>query len=138
MREMTRTLVAAIALVAVAAMGLIFGCLDPFMRGTRSGGPTVPDVVSYEGDVYPLLLSYCSSCHSAGGGAGGTGFVLSSSPATDYEMIASLADGATTDDTLLVQKATGELAHGGGGVLSSSFVELKTLTTWIYQGALQD
>jgi hypothetical protein len=48
-------------------------------------------------------------------------------------MIANLAD-----DGSLLSKAAGTTAHGGGGILSETSVEFRTLQTWIEQGAGND
>ena len=78
------------AIVAVVlGLGPMAGCLDdPFSYGSREGGGSVPDSVGYASDVYPILLSYCSTCHSAGGGASVTGYVLRNDSSADYDMIA--------------------------------------------------
>lgn len=113
------------------------GCMDPFSYGIRGGGDTVPDVVTYEGDVYPILLSYCSSCHSEGGTASSTNLVLSSDAQADFAMIGSFVTAGDLENSPLLQKASGATAHGGSDLLAETSVEYQTLAAWVEQGAAQ-
>lgn len=121
--------------LALALSVLVVGCFDPFSYGTRAGGGAVPEGVTYQVDVYPLLLSYCSTCHSAGGAAATSGFVLSSDATSDYDGVVSLVSEGDPDSSTLLQKASGQTAHAGSGVLAESSVEFKTLAAWVEQGA---
>lgn len=128
----------AMSSVLVAAMVFaLTGCMDPFSYGERSGGAVVPDEITYENDVYPILLSYCSSCHSEGGVASGSALVLSNVAATDYEMISSFVVAEDSDGSLLLQKASGFTTHGGSETIAQTSIEYQILADWVDEGAAQ-
>ncbi len=113
------------------------GCFDPFFYGTRAGGNLDLGTVTYEGDVYPILLARCASCHETGLSAGDTAFVLSSNPAADYSAISVLVTAGDPAGSLLLQMASGAATHSGGGLLAESSVDYQTLEAWVEQGAAQ-
>jgi len=122
-------------LVAAATLVFATACFDPFFYGTRAGGASVPDVVTYEGDVYPLLMSYCATCHSSGGAADTSAFVLSSDPDGDFANVTSFVAAGDPANTPLLQKASSASGHGGSAVLLESSVEFRTIASWVEQGA---
>jgi hypothetical protein len=121
--------------VLTASTLLAGGCMDPFSYGTRAGAGAAPGDVSYEGDVYPLLLSRCSACHEPAGTAATTSLVLSSDAAADYGMVTALVAPGDPGGSALLQKASGAASHDGGGIWPESSAEHKTLATWVEQGA---
>ena len=129
---------ALIGLIGAIAFGPAIGCYEPFEYGTRSGGSgdSVPDVPTYDGDVYAILFSECSSCHAAGGAASNTELVLTNDADADYDMIFSLVIPGDPDESLLLQKASGATSHAGGSVLSETSVDYQTIAVWVEQGAL--
>ncbi len=82
-----------------------------------------------------------SACH--GSPAGQAGFKLSlygADPAADHRMIVEGSDGSrvnleTPADSLLLQKPTFAIAHGGGQLMTAESDEYQTLLSWIEQGA---
>jgi hypothetical protein len=85
-----------------------------------------------------------SSCH--GSPAGQNGFKLSlygADPAADHRMIVEAADGRRVNlekpaESLLLQKPTFAIAHGGGQLMTTESDEYHTLLAWIEQGARFD
>jgi len=132
-----KTINATLAGLLGAALILVAGCYDPFSYGTRSGGGSVPDVATYEADVYPILLSNCSICHGMGGVANSTSYQLSSNSGSDYNVISALVTPGDPEGSLLLQKASGSTSHGGSSVLAATSVEYQTIAVWIEQGAAQ-
>ncbi len=110
-------------------------CFDPFSRGTRGGGGEVPENVSYSGDVYPILLAHCSVCHSEGGIADTTDYILTSDAAADYEMISALLTPGDPEGSKLLIKASGRTSHGGSTVLPTDSIDYQTIAAWIADGA---
>ena len=131
MRRFRRILLSLLAVSAAACFD------DPFAYGTRGGAGAVPDEIGFEGDVYPILLSYCSACHSEGAAAGGTAFVLTNDAGADYPMVGALVSPGDPANSRLLQKGSGAVSHGGGAVLSESSIDYRILASWIEQGAAQ-
>ncbi len=104
----------------------------PIERGEEKKDQ-VPEEVSYSNDVYPILNSKCSSCHGQGGPASSTRFKLTGDANQDYEVIKSLIDTQNPEESQLLQKGGGKIAHGGGAALSSD--EYNTVKAWIQKGA---
>jgi hypothetical protein len=134
---MKRICATLIGMVGATALLTTVGCFDPFYYGTRAGGEAVSDGVTFEGDVYPILLSKCSACHEAGGAASGTSYVLTSGAGADFDMINALVAPGDPAGSLLLQKPSGAVTHGGGGLLAETSVEYQTIAAWIEQGAVQ-
>jgi hypothetical protein len=128
---------ALLGLIGAIAFGAATGCNEPFEYGTRSGssGDSVPEVVTYEGDVYPILWPECSACHKAGGSAGNTALVLTNDADADYDMIFSLVTPGDPDASLLLQEASGATSHLGGSALPETSIEYQTIAAWVEQGA---
>ncbi|QEG43038.1 DUF1549 and DUF1553 domain-containing protein [Roseimaritima ulvae] len=110
-------------------------------------GPThAVQPVSFELDVQPLLTSTgcnAGACH--GKQRGQNGFQLSLlgfDPEYDYHAVAVEARGrrlshGAPGQSLLLQKATAEVPHGGGRRFTVGSAEYETLYRWIEQGALR-
>ena len=104
--------------------------------------------VSFVNDVIPVLTkSGCNMgvCHAKAGG-GRNGFQLSLlgfEPAEDFEYIVLEGRGrrvsfGNPDHSLLLQKASGQLPHGGGMRLPKSSPGYAIIRDWIHQGAQRD
>lgn len=149
--------------VAIAAMllGVICQCFvgldrafaDPTLPATASNqtlpsgsqSPVVVETpVSFELDVQPILAAHgcnAGACH--GKQRGQNGFQLSLlgfDSNFDYDAIVRQARGRrltirSPESSLLVQKATAELPHGGGRKIEVGSKAYATLTAWIRQGA---
>lgn len=149
--------------VAIAAMllGVICQCFvgldrafaDPTLPASASNqtlpndsqSPVVVETpVSFELDVQPILAAHgcnAGACH--GKQRGQNGFQLSLlgfDSNFDYDAIVRQARGRrltirSPESSLLVQKATAELPHGGGRKIEVGSKAYATLTAWIRQGA---
>lgn len=104
----------------------------------RSGatGTTETVVVSYGDEAYPILYERCSACHEEGRVASTTRFVLTGDPDADYDTIVALVDPDAPEESLLVQKGSGAVTHGGGQQLDEE--ETALIVEWIAQGALNN
>ena len=100
--------------------------------------------VSFNTDIVPLLTKLgCNGGGCHGKATGQNGFKLSLlgfEPAQDYESIVREARGrrwfpASPSRSLLLLKATGESAHGGGVRLAQDSEDYRTLVRWLEQGA---
>lgn len=102
------------------------------------------DTVNFDNDVVPVLTkSGCNSgvCHAKAGG-GQNGFQLSLlgfEPNEDFEHLTREGRGrrifpGAPDQSLLLQKASGRLPHGGGIRLPEASPGYALLRRWIVQG----
>ncbi|MFT5469773.1 MAG: hypothetical protein ACI8UO_004895 [Verrucomicrobiales bacterium] len=107
----------------------------------RDGGEALP--ISFRHDVIPLLTrEHCNSGGCHGKQAGRNGFKLSLfgyDPEFDHEALVKQARGrrvvsAAPDQSLVLMKATGEIAHGGGPRLARESAQYETLRSWIEAG----
>ena len=98
-------------------------------------------------DVAPILdKKGCSTagCHGKFGGRGGFQLsLLTLSPQDDFDPIVRLARGrrinyVEPEKSLLLQKATGQVPHGGGERFKPGSPEYKTIRDWIAAGAPYD
>lgn len=98
-------------------------------------------------DVVPILTKYgCNGggCHGALNGQ--KGFKLSLfgyEPDDDYDMIVNKHDGRridrnTPEKSLLLQKPTFAVAHGGGKLFAPDSDDFRTLAAWIRDGARRE
>jgi len=76
----------------------------------------VTDAEFFAADAAPLLASRCMGCHVEGGLAEDSANVLSGEDDTDWLMLAELVAGEG-GATLLLEKPTGLMSHGGGEVI---------------------
>lgn len=118
---------------------------------TSSWAPSVHAAdrpVSFANDVVPVLTKAgCNmgTCHAKAGG-GQNGFQLSLlgfEPAEDYDHIVLESRGrrvsfGNPDQSLLLLKPSGQVAHGGGMRLPKSSPGFNTIREWISQGAPKD
>ena len=99
--------------------------------------------LSFTNDIIPILSRYrcnASGCH--GKAEGQNGFKLSVfgfDPLADYRAITMEARGrrifpASPSKSLLVQKMSGDLPHGGGVLIPPSRAEYRKITEWIASG----
>jgi hypothetical protein len=115
---------------------------------TREIKVTVNDLdearpLHFANDIMPLLTRHgCNSGGCHGRASGQNGFKLSLfgfDPAFDYSAIVKEARGrrvfaASPDSSLLLVKAAGLVAHGGGKRLFPDTEDYRTLRRWIHQG----
>ena len=101
-------------------------------------------IVSFRGEVQPILTKYgCNSGACHGAAAGKNGFKLSLRGydfGADHASMTRQAAGrrinqARPDASLLVKKALGQLPHGGGQRFAEESREHKLIIDWIRAGA---
>lgn len=120
--------------LALACLALLAATANAAERG-----------VSFVNDVVPLLTKAgcnAGACHAKAGN-GQNGFQLSLlgfEPLEDYEQIVKKARGrrvsiASPDHSLILQKASAQIPHGGGRRLEPSSHGYALLRQWIAQGA---
>ena len=96
--------------------------------------------VSFRINVHPILTRYgCTqgACHGSAAGRGGLRLsLLGGNPESDYNTLVysdngRLVAGATPADSLLLQKASGQLNHGGGKRIPIESAAYKALYAWL-------
>lgn len=96
-----------------------------------SGGPPPP---SFASDVLPLLRADCQECHSAGGEASDSGYLLDEDDQTIYTTTLELVDLDQPASSRLLTKAAGQ-GHNGGVIFDEDTTAYQTILAWIEQGA---
>jgi hypothetical protein len=103
----------------------------------------VPRDYHFENDIVPLLSRFgCNSSGCHGYSQGQNGFKLSVfgfDPAADFSALVKEARGrrvmhAAPDSSLLLLKASGQMAHGGGSRIRTGTDEFEMLRGWIRAG----
>jgi hypothetical protein len=129
----------ALALLAIIACDVARGD-DGIASGTRS----VPATLSFELDVQPILTARgCNqgACHGKSRGQNGFQLSLLGFDADfDYSSLTQQARGrrvfpAAPERSLILQKATATLPHGGGQRLEPGGDDYNVLLRWIAEGA---
>ena len=126
--------------IAVTYAGLRAETVALVQRGAE------PMVRSFAGDILPVLTKLgCNggSCHGALNGK--NGFKLSLfgyEPDADYDMIVNQHEGRRLNRTdaaksLLLEKPTFKVKHGGGKLLREDSADYKALLDWIAAGAVR-
>jgi hypothetical protein len=101
------------------------------------------DSFHFENDILPILSRYgCNSsgCHGKAEGQGGFKLsVFSSDPEADYAALTKEGRGRRTfpakpEESLLLRKGTGRIAHGGGTKLPLGSEDYRVLRDWIGAG----
>ncbi|MFN9988377.1 MAG: hypothetical protein ACK52S_22710 [Pirellula sp.] len=125
-------------------IGLCLGWVLFFSPSTASGTEPVP--IKFELDVQPILTARgCNSGPCHGKSRGQNGFALSLLVFdADLEFRSIVTDGrgrrvspASPADSLFLQKATGQLPHGGGKRLEPDSHEAAVLSRCISNGFLR-
>ncbi len=103
--------------------------------------------VDFDTEIIPVLTrSGCNAgaCHGAAAGRGEFHLsLLGGDPAADFESIVREFEGrrinlARPNDSLLIAKPTGQLAHGGEVALDQDGEGARKLLAWIESGATRD
>src|SRR5690242_12986259 len=132
---MRRSLIIALVLSLAIVSAAIAGDAD----GTRS----VPATLSFELDVMPILTARgCNqgACHGKSRGQNGFQLSLLGFDADfDYAALTQQARGrrvfpAAPERSLLLQKASAQLPHGGGLRIEKASDDYQVLLRWIDQG----
>jgi hypothetical protein len=106
-------------------------------------GVTAPPPVSFESQIVPILTQRgcnAGACH--GKAEGKNGFKLSVfgfDPAADHQALVMEARGrrlfpASPDNSLVLQKATARIAHGGGRRMTTDSLHYRRLRRWVAEG----
>jgi hypothetical protein len=90
--------------------------------------------LSFATAVYPLLVSACQGCHSAGNEAGDTQLLFTGSAAADHATVVMFVDTSAPASSRLLAKTSGN-GHQGGAVYATDSPEYNTILQWIQQGA---
>lgn len=104
---------------------------------------TAAEPIHFENDILPILGRYgCNSsgCHGKAEGQGGFKLsVFAFDPESDYTALTKEGRGrrvflASPDESLILRKASGRTAHGGGTRLAFNSDDYRTLRDWIGSG----
>jgi hypothetical protein len=104
---------------------------------------TAAEPPHFENDILPILARHgcnASGCHGKAEGQGGLKLsVFASDPEADYAALAKEGRGRRTmptspDASLVLRKATGRVAHGGGTRLQYGGEDYRALRDWIAAG----
>lgn len=132
------------AFVGILASSVGAFAAEPTLEFAKSAAPLSASGVTFELDVQPLLTRHgCTSGPCHGKARGQNGFALSLlgfDSDFDYDSIVLQARGrrispAAPDASLLLQKALGEIPHGGGARFKSESKPHRLLRQWIAAGA---
>ncbi|HXJ37153.1 MAG TPA: c-type cytochrome [Candidatus Eisenbacteria bacterium] len=97
----------------------------------RAGSTMCEDVFSTE-VMARALVPVCSTCHVAGGAAQQTRLrVVADDPAATRTSLAALIDVVDPPGSVLLQKPTGGLGHGGGAQLQPGSPGMQALEHWV-------
>jgi len=94
---------------------------------------TTQTALSFANDVLPILTTNCASCH------GGRG-AFSITNTTPYTGVMAFVDKATLTNSILLQKASAQINHGGSGtvIFTTISTNYTTIRDWISAGALNN
>jgi hypothetical protein len=133
--------------IAFCALAALAGACADFSRGPApagvdggageagEGGPASPDAAaSFATDVHGILTGSCMRCHSDGGEASDTAFLLTGDAAADLETTTRFIDVNAPAASRLLAKMSGN-GHGGGTVHAAGTPEYETVLRWIQEGA---
>ncbi|VTS00833.1 Ig-like domain-containing protein OS=Singulisphaera acidiphila (strain ATCC BAA-1392 / DSM 18658 / VKM B-2454 / MOB10) GN=Sinac_3078 PE=4 SV=1: PSCyt2: PSD1 [Gemmata massiliana] len=104
---------------------------------------TSDPAIHFENDVLPVLGRYgcnTSGCHGKAEGQGGFKLsVFASDPEADFAALTKEGRGrrvlpTSPDESLLLRKASGRVAHGGGTKLPAGNGDYRVLRAWIAAG----
>ncbi len=99
--------------------------------------------INFANDVVPIFTRYgCNSggCHGKSGGQNGFSLsLLGFEPQEDFDFLVKEARGrrilpSVPTYSLLLRKATGQMAHGGGGRIKVDSAAYRVVRRWIEQG----
>ena len=114
------------------------------IKVTKAGNTTP---ISFQNDVMPVFSKTgcnAGSCHGAARGKDGFNLSLYGfDPRGDYhrltrEMMGRRINLAVPDDCLLTNKATGDVAHSGGSLMTRESEHYRTIMRWLESGASED
>ena len=104
----------------------------PTPTGSPEGASAAP---RFAPGIHELLLSGCSSCHSADGLASSTRYQTHPDPAQHLQSALPLVVPGSAATSILYQRALGD-AHLAGAIWEQGSAELERLAQWIEAGAM--
>jgi mono/diheme cytochrome c family protein len=104
---------------------------------TPSSPPVAEQERYFDPHVRLVLQGACVACHSVGLSDAFNAYPLARLPDDDVSFSETVArvDVSNPAASLLIQKATGQVAHGGGAVVDTNSVSYEYLVNWARQGA---
>ncbi len=96
---------------------------------TTTNTQTTTQAPLFSSDVKPLMQSYCAGCHGNSGN-----FTITNST-TIYDGVTPWIDTNNAAQSRLLQKASGQVGHGGGAVIATTSTAYTTIREWIAAGA---
>jgi hypothetical protein len=130
------------ARIAFVLLAVLAGCAE-FSRGPAlagvdagavEGGAVSPDAAVSFADVHGILIGTCQRCHTDGGEAGDTTFLLTGDAAADLVATSRFVDVSAPTSSRLLAKMAGS-GHGGGTLYAAGTPEYETVLRWIQEGA---
>ena len=113
----------------------------PTTTGGNAAIPTTSEDRYYNPHVRGTLLNSCTSCHaSSANPAAVNAYELSGFPtdAMSFNNTKDRTNDLDPESSLLLQKALGNLNHGGGAVLKRTDIGYAWIVNWIRQGSRLD
>ena len=105
-----------------------------------TSAPAAPAGPTWTTDVFPLLETTlsCKTCHAPNGiGTVGGRMILTGNSSTDFTQLTTsgLVDTTNPSSSVILQKATNTVSHGGGQQIAAGSAQYTTLLGWITGGA---
>jgi hypothetical protein len=124
-----------VALVVAGLACASAGCAD-FQRGPApiDGGANPDSVVkdlTFEAQVYPILLMRCGGCHSESHEAGLSDLLLTANARLDRATILAFVTPGRPEQSQLLIEGSGGNSHMGGIRISPDSPEYATVSAWI-------
>jgi len=114
---------------------------SPTDDGTRTAAArrtVLPAAPSFRRIVEPLLQQTCKTCHTGGGPAKMTTFLLTGEAAADHGVVMHLVDVRAPASSALLAKSSGQKPHGGGAPWPAGGAAYGRVLAWIRGGARLD
>jgi len=138
--------------ISLFFMLIFLGCGSDYGSDAKKDGTvetTVPTTLVDTGvpvnetlafsDVHTALKTKCLACHGNSGGFSLGSVATPLNQAEAYNNILLFVGGTSSaDNTILLQKSTGALSHGGSKVLEKTSYEYKITSAWIEAGSTLD
>jgi len=105
---------------------------------TRGATSPAPATQSFARGIHPQLVTACKVCHTPGGVAAASHFLLVGEPVADHRAVVRFVDVRNPGASALLAKAAGTTLHGGGALWPASGAPYRRLVTWIREGARFD
>ena len=112
------------------------GAVPPRNKDAGASGPAgAPPTESFARVIHPQVMAACKVCHTPGGTAGASAFLLHGELVADHHAIVRFVDVHSPATSVLLEKAAGTKLHGGGAPWPASSPPYRHALTWIREGA---